>query len=42
MEETHLNVPLVYLKDLLVSFNNVIRDARAAYYSHLVQRAEVI
>lgn len=41
-KKTHLNVHLLYLKDLLVSFNNAIRDVRAAYFSHWLQRAEVI
>lgn len=37
--KTHLNVHLLYLKDLLISFNNAIRDARAAYFSHLVTKS---
>lgn len=37
--KTHLNVHLLYLKDLLASFNNAIRDARAAYFSHLVAKS---
>uniref|UniRef100_A0A3P9C9L9 Reverse transcriptase domain-containing protein n=1 Tax=Maylandia zebra TaxID=106582 RepID=A0A3P9C9L9_9CICH len=37
--KTHLNVHLLYLKDLLASFNNAIRDARAAYFSHLVTKS---
>uniref|UniRef100_A0A669BY78 Poly(U) binding splicing factor 60 n=1 Tax=Oreochromis niloticus TaxID=8128 RepID=A0A669BY78_ORENI len=37
--KTHLNVHLLHLKDLLASFNNAIRDARAAYFSHLVTKS---
>uniref|UniRef100_A0A669C582 Reverse transcriptase domain-containing protein n=1 Tax=Oreochromis niloticus TaxID=8128 RepID=A0A669C582_ORENI len=38
--KTHLNVHLLYLKDLLASFNNAIRDARAAHFSHLVTKSK--
>uniref|UniRef100_A0A669D7L0 Reverse transcriptase domain-containing protein n=1 Tax=Oreochromis niloticus TaxID=8128 RepID=A0A669D7L0_ORENI len=37
--KTHLNVHLLYLKDLLASFNNAIRVARAAYFSQLVAKS---
>uniref|UniRef100_A0A3B3BU57 Reverse transcriptase domain-containing protein n=1 Tax=Oryzias melastigma TaxID=30732 RepID=A0A3B3BU57_ORYME len=38
-KKTRLHVHLLYLKDLLVSFNNAVKDARATYFTNLISKS---
>lgn len=38
-KSTKLQVHLIHLKELIFSFNNMVKDARAAYFSRLISNS---